>query len=90
MKINWKVRLKNPVWWAEVLAAFLLPVLAAVGLRWEDMTNWNALFEVLKAAVQNPVTVCSVAVSLWNTVTDPTTAGFSDSSRALTYNEPGE
>ncbi len=90
MKINWKVRLKNPVWWAEVLAAFLLPMLAAVGLRWEDMTSWNALLEVLLAAIQNPVTVTAVAVSLWNAVTDPTTTGLGDSSRALTYNKPGE
>ena len=90
MKINWKVRLKNPIWWAEVAAALLLPMLAAVGLRWEDMTEWNALFEVLKAAVQNPVTVTAVAVSLWNAVTDPTTAGLGDSSRALAYNEPGK
>lgn len=90
MKINWKVRLKNPIWWAEVAAALLLPMLAAVGLRWEDMTEWNTLFEVLKAAVQNPVTVTAVAVSLWNAVTDPTTAGLGDSSRALAYNEPGE
>ena len=90
MKINWKVRLKNPIWWAEVAAALLLPMLAAVGLRWEDMTEWNTLFEVLKAAVQNPVTVTAVAVSLWNAVTDPTTSGLGDSSRALAYNEPGE
>lgn len=90
MKINWKVRLINPVWWAEVLAAFLLPMLAAVGLRWEDMTSWNALLEVLLAAIQNPVTVTAVAVSLWNAVTDPTTTGLGDSSRALTYNKPGE
>ena len=90
MKINWKIRLKNPVWWAEVLAALLLPMLAAVGLRWEDMTSWSTLFGVLKAAVQNPVAVTAVAVSLWNAVTDPTTAGLGDSSRALAYNEPGE
>lgn len=90
MKINWKVRLKNPVWWAEVLAALLLPMLAAVGLCWEDMTDWNALFGLLKAALRNPVTVSAVAVSLWNTVTDPTTAGLGDSSRALTYNKPRE
>lgn len=90
MKINWKVRLINPVWWAEVLAAFLLPMLAAVGLRWEDMTSWSALLEVLRAAIQNPVTVTAVAVSLWNAVTDPTTTGLGDSSRALTYNKPGE
>ncbi|MEY8360207.1 phage holin [Anaerotruncus colihominis] len=28
MKINWKVRIKNPLWWAQVTAALVLPVLA--------------------------------------------------------------
>ena len=32
MKINWKVRFRNPVWWAEVAAAVILPMLAAIGL----------------------------------------------------------
>ena len=90
MKINWKVRLKNPIWWMEVASALLLPMLAAVGLRWEDMTSWSALFAVLRASGQNPVTVSAVAVSLWNAVTDPTTAGLGDSERALAYNEPGK
>ena len=57
MNINWKVRIKNPVWWAEVVAAIVLPMLAAVGLSWNDITSWEALLDVLKAAIGNPVTV---------------------------------
>ena len=88
--INWKIRLKNPVWWVEILAAVLLPMLAAVGLQWNDITNWEMLGTVLKTAVENPATVAAVLVSVWNAVTDPTTAGLGDSRRALTYTKPGE
>lgn len=88
--INWKVRLKNPVWWAEILAAVLLPMLAAVGLRWNDMESWEMLKMVLKTALGNPATVTAVLVSVWNAVTDPTTAGVGDSERAMTYTKPGE
>lgn len=88
MKINWKVRFRNPVWWAEVAAAVILPMLAAIGLGWEDVTSWAALWNVIKTAFANPVTVAAVHVSVWNTVTDPTTAGICDSDRALCYEKP--
>ena len=88
MKINWKVRLKNPVFWAEVALSVLLPMLTAVGLRPEDVTSWVSLWEIIKASLMNPATVVAIAVSVWNTVNDPTTAGFSDSAEALHYEEP--
>ena len=88
MKINWKVRFRNPVWWAEVAAAVILPMLAAIGLGWEDVTSWAALWNVIKTAFASPVTVAAVLVSVWNTVTDPTTAGICDSDRALCYEKP--
>ena len=88
MKINWKVRLRNPVFWAEVAAAAVLPILAQLGLSWEDMDTWAALWEALTAAVKSPVILIAVAVSVWNAVNDPTTRGLSDSERALGYHEP--
>ena len=88
MKINWKVRARNPLFWAELAAAVVLPVLACLGLRWEYMTTWAELGAVLLEAVKNPVVLVSVAVSIWNAVTDPTTEGISDSPRAMTYEKP--
>lgn len=88
MKINWKVRLKNPVFWVNIGLSIILPILAHMGMNWEDMTTWAALGDVLLAAVQNPVIVAAVAVSVWNALNDPTTAGLSDSANALTYTEP--
>lgn len=90
MKINWKVRVKNPLFWVEIGAAILLPILAYLGLSWEDMTSWAALGEVLFSAIQNPVIVVATVVSVWNAITDPTTKGISDSEQALTYTKPKE
>lgn len=88
MKINWKVRVKNPVFWVQVAVAIILPMLANLGLAWEDMTTWAALGGVLLESIKNPVIVVAVIVSVWNAVIDPTTAGVGDSSQALTYDKP--
>ena len=88
MKINWTVRIKNPVFWANIAMAVFLPILAQLGMSWEDVTTWAALGGVLLSAVKNPVIVVAVLVSLWNAINDPTTAGISDSALALTYTAP--
>ncbi len=90
MKINWTVRLKNPVFWVQIAAAVFVPILAYFGLSWEDMTTWSAIGELLAKAVQNPVVLLSAAVSVMNAVNDPTTAGMCDSTRAMSYNEPAK
>ena len=88
MKINWKVRFKNPVFWFNLEASIFLPILACLGFNWEDMKSWQAVGNVLLQAVQSPVIVVSVLVSVWNLLNDPTTSGLSDSSQALSYTEP--
>ena len=88
MKINWKVRVKNPVFWMEIAAAILLPILTHLGFNWNDMTTWGALGTVLLEAIGNPVIVVSVLVSVWNAITDPTTSGINDSSQAMSYDKP--
>lgn len=86
--INWKVRIKNPVFWVQIAAAIVLPVLTYLGLSWEDMTTWQAFGGIFMEAVKNPVILVSVVVSVWNAVNDPTTKGLGDSEKALTYREP--
>lgn len=88
MKINWKVRLKNPVFWVGLAVAIVLPILTYLGMSWEDMTTWAALGDALLQAVKNPVILVSVLVSVWNLINDPTTKGLSDSAQALTYDKP--
>ena len=88
MKINWAVRFRNPLWWAQVVCAVLLPVLAYFGLAWSDMTTWPSIGGVLLRAAKNPVVVVSVLVSVFNAVVDPTTAGVNDSRMAMSYRKP--
>lgn len=88
MKINWRVRLKNPVFWAQLATAIVLPILAYLGLQWSDMTSWATLGGILVQAVKNPVILVSVVVSVWGIVNDPTTAGLSDSKKAMGYQSP--
>lgn len=88
MKINWKVRIKNPVFWVQIVAAVVLPILTYLGLGWEDMTSWAALGGIFLEAAGNPVIIASVAVSVWNAVNDPTTKGLGDSEQALGYEVP--
>ena len=52
------------------------------------MTSWAAQGHIFVAAVQNPVVVVAVLVSVFNALTDPTTAGVSDSNRAMGYVQP--
>ena len=90
MNINWKVRLHNPTWWAQVACAIVLPLVCGAGAQWSDMTSWATLGSTLLSALGNPVVVMAMLVQLWTAVTDPTTKGTSDSAQALTYETPKE
>ena len=87
-RINWKVRIKNPVFWVQAAIAVILPILTYFGLTWEDMTSWAAIGNLLLQAVKNPVVIAAVLASVWNAVNDPTTAGLKDSQRAMDYENP--
>ena len=86
--INLKVRLKNPVFIVQIVLAILTPILAYAGLTASDLTSWKALGELLLGAISNPYVLSLVAISVWNAVNDPTTAGITDSEKAMTYNKP--
>lgn len=86
--MNWLVRLKNPVFIAQIILAILTPVLAYAGLTAQDLTTWGALGRLLLEAISNPYVLSLVVVSVWNAINDPTTSGIKDSKRALEYNAP--
>lgn len=88
MKINFKVRAKNPMFWVMIVSTVFLTVFAQMGLRFEDITTWKGLLMVFYEAVKNPVVVVAVLTSVFNAVIDPTTKGISDSKEALGYDKP--
>ena len=72
--MNWKIRLKNPVFWVQVLTGALATVLAYRG--------------VITGAFSNPYCLFLVASNIWSALNDPTTSGISDSARAKGYTAP--
>ena len=89
MKINLKVRFKNPVFIAQFILAIFTPILAYAGLTAQDLTTWKALFDLIISAISNPYVLSLVAVSVWNALNDPTTEGIlKDSDVAMKYEVP--
>ena len=86
--MNLKVRFKNPVFIAQMVLAVLTPILAYAGLTVQDITTWKSLGDLILGALSNPYVLGLVAVSVWNALTDPTTAGLGDSRLAMTYDRP--
>ena len=90
MKINWKVRFKNPMFYVQLILSILTPILAYSGLTATDLTTWAKLGEVLLQAISSPYVLSLVIVSTYNSLIDPTTKGFGDSAKALTYDTPNK
>lgn len=88
MKINWKVRFKNPTFWIELAGSILFTVLAYLHLTAEDLTTWAAVSNLFMEVIKNPYLIGLILMNLITLFTDPTTKGIGDSEQAMTYNEP--
>ncbi|MBR5559019.1 MAG: phage holin [Oscillospiraceae bacterium] len=86
--MNLTVRMKNPVFWAQVAAAAALQIMAYFGLTGADFTTWPMVWQTVLQAVRNPYLMVCVAAAVWNALNDPTTAGLADSARAMAYTAP--
>lgn len=83
MKINWKVRFKNKVFWLTIIPAVLLfiqAVAAVFGFSIDLGELGNKLLYVVETAF--------IVLSILGIVTDQTTKGIGDSENALTYDTP--
>lgn len=81
--INWKVRIKNKSFWLALIPAVLLlvqVVAAPFGYQWD--------FVVLNQQLADIINALFAVLAILGVVTDPTTAGISDSKQALTYETP--
>ena len=81
--INWTVRIKNKTFWLAVIPAVLLLVqtVAAVFGYTLDLGGIGNRQSAVVNAVFGVLVVLGV-------VNDPTTAGMSDSNRAMNYKKP--
>ena len=81
--INWKVRIKNKLFWLALIPAVLLLVRAVAAVAGVDL-DLTVLGDRLSAVVEALFSVLAIL----GIVTDPTTAGVKDSKLAMTYNQP--
>lgn len=86
--INWKVRVRNPQFWLSVVLSFIVPPLAYAGIEFNEITTWGKFFSVLGSGFANPYVVAMIIVSLYNSISDKTTRGFSDTKIAKQYLRP--
>ncbi|MCQ4934920.1 MULTISPECIES: phage holin [Anaerotignum] len=84
MKINWKVRFKNPYFWIGLFGV----IMSTIGAKPEDFTSWALVLEEIKNVLGNPFLLFSVILAVIGVVTDPTTKGVCDSRQALSYSKP--
>lgn len=83
MKINWKVRFKNPTW----LTMFISLI---VGFVFNMLKMFNIVPTITENQVMEIVSQALTVLGLVGVLVDPTTAGIGDSERAMSYDEPWE
>ena len=83
MKINWKVRIKNKAFWMAVIPALALVIQAVAAVF-----GWTLDFTSLIGKLIGVVDAVFALLVILGIVVDPTTAGVSDSRRAMGYEEP--
>lgn len=81
MNINWKVRIKNPVFWLTIIPAVVTCIYCILGA----LGIFPALTESM---VLNIASAVVTALTTLGVLVDPTTKGVGDSERAMEYTEP--
>lgn len=81
MKINWKVRFKNPTW----LTMFLSLI---IGFVFNILKMFDIVPTITENQIMEVVSQVLTFLGLIGVLVDPTTAGIGDSTRAMGYEEP--
>ena len=63
--MNWKIRIKNPVFWVQIALGAFATALAYAGLTAADMTTWAGVWQIIKATAANPYCLFLIACNVW-------------------------
>ena len=81
--INWKVRVKNKLFWLAIIPALFLlaqQVLGLCGITFDFTEIQDKVLAIVNTVFE--------LLAILGIVTDLTTSGVGDSTRALTYTKP--
>ncbi len=81
MTVNWKVRLRNPVFWTTMLPSL-------VALIYSILAIFGVVPSISESTVLNVVPILITTLTTLGVLVDPTTSTLSDSETAMTYEEP--
>lgn len=81
--INWKVRIKNKLFWLAFIPAALTLIRAVAALFGIQIDT-----ETINAQLTAIIEALFAVLVIMGVVVDPTTKGVSDSDRAREYDEP--
>ena len=82
-KINWSVRLRNPMFW-------LTAIPAVISFVYSSLSLFGIVPQIAESTVVSAVSTIISALTALGVLVDPTTKGVTDSPRALTYAQPYE
>jgi phi LC3 family holin len=81
--INWKVRIKNKLFWAE-----LIPAIALLAQAIASVFGFTIDLTTLVGKLLAVVDAVFAILMILGIVVDPTTEGIRDSKLAMSYDEP--
>lgn len=90
--INWKIRFKNPTWVVTAGIPQLILIVQLI-LAFTNQYIYPTGYTITEDAItgfMGIVNAIAILLGIGGAVLDPTTKGFTDSDRALTYNKPKE
>lgn len=83
MSINWKVRVRNKLFWIALIPAVLIlaqSILQIVGIDFD--------YTILSTRLTGVIEALFMVLAILGIAVDPTTEGVGDSEQAMTYDEP--
>ena len=81
--LNWKVRIRNKLFWLALIPAVLLLI-----QRLGALAGFDLNLTILQEQLLNLVNAVFALLAVLGIVTDPTTEGIYDSERAMSYEQP--
>ena len=83
MKINWKVRINNKLFWIAFIPAMLMLIQSVA-----NVFGFTIDLSMIESDLLDVVESAFLVLGIVGIIADPTTSGIGDSENALTYDTP--
>ena len=83
MKINWKVRINNKLFWIAFIPAMLMLIQSVA-----NVFGFTIDLSMIESNLLDVVESAFLVLGIVGIIADPTTSGIGDSENALTYDTP--